>query len=80
MIFRILFLLGLLFIVVNGRVKTLPKIDVDNFRYDFLNAEDRLWKFVTDLIRNGHKENDFLEVHLIKEYEKFGNQLQEVEK
>lgn len=80
MIFRSILLLGLLFIVVNGRIKIFPKIDVDYLRYDFLNTEDRLWKYVTDLIRNGYTEKNSLEVNLIEEYEKFGFMLQEVEK
>lgn len=63
---------------VQGRVKDPQKVHVDQFRYDFLNLEDKLWNFVDDLISNGLKDGEHPEVSLIREFQRYGNKIQEV--
>ncbi|RZC38220.1 uncharacterized protein BDFB_003195 [Asbolus verrucosus] len=46
------------------------------FRYDFLNLEDSLWNLVAGLAHNQVKE-DHPEVTLIREFERFGDKIQE---
>ncbi|EFA08554.1 uncharacterized protein LOC658141 isoform X2 [Tribolium castaneum] len=77
MIFRTLLLLAFL-TLVKARIKTPAKVDVDQLRSDFLNLEDQLWNFVSGPSDNQLKENDQIEVTLIREFEKFGDKIQQV--
>ncbi|XP_044253043.1 uncharacterized protein LOC123004011 isoform X2 [Tribolium madens] len=77
MIFRTL-LLFVFFALAKARIKTPAKVDVDQLRSDFLNLEDQLWNFVSGQSDNRLKENDQIEVSLIREFEKFGDKIQQV--
>ena len=78
MIFRFLLVFGTILVVAHGRVRQLGKIDVDQLRYDFLEQENALWNFVQDQTINRVKETDLAEVSLIRVFEQFGDNPQEV--
>lgn len=77
MFFRILFIITLL-TSTSARIKPPGKINVDQLRIEFLNLEDQLWLDVSGQTDNRLKETDQTEVTLIREFEKFGDKIQEI--
>ncbi|VEN36573.1 unnamed protein product [Callosobruchus maculatus] len=57
-------------------------IPIDRLRYDFLDLEETLWRYVLDYVDNNVKEGEIdvngPEVELIRRFEEFGNKIQAV--
>nr|CAI5866840.1 unnamed protein product [Callosobruchus analis] len=57
-------------------------IPIDRLRYDFLDLEESLWRYVLDYVDNNVKEGEVdvngPEVELIRRFEEFGNKMQAV--
>ncbi|KAJ8946872.1 hypothetical protein NQ318_006782 [Aromia moschata] len=50
---------------------------VDRLRWDFLNLEETLWDSVLDYVENNVKHEEALELNLIRNYEEFGDKINE---
>lgn len=62
-----------------GRKNNTGLVTVDELRKEFVRVEEKLWDFVLDYADNGIPPKERLpEVDLIDRFEKFGNELLEV--